>query len=253
LSAFTARFTSTVSNWMGFARTKRALHDNAIAESFFSTLACELLYCRRLRSQPEVRMAVFNYFEGFYNPLRLPSVLGYCSPIAFEQKIELDRSSSTLIEQAPLTVHLTGAIPVQRVGTGSADCVPREAAVGQQGVQHTPMCTRRRIRRLEARGRAVAGGTPWGFFVVRSKSWRRRRDRAVGAPPVATHRRPSPGCGVASRKRRSRSSSGPLRAVVRCGTMVAVSRFGSFYSGCKSYTAVHKNGAACCGQPIENR
>ncbi|MFF9551191.1 IS3 family transposase [Methylobacterium fujisawaense] len=184
---------------MGFARTKRALHDNAIAESFFSTLACELLYCRRLRSQPEVRMAVFNYFEGFYNPLRLPSVLGYCSPIAFEQKIELDRSSSTLIEQAPLTVHRTGAIPVQRVGTGSADCVHREAAVGQQGVQHTPMCTRRRIRRLEARGRAVAGGTPWGFFVVRSKSWRRRRDRAVGAPPVATHRRPSPGCGVASR------------------------------------------------------
>ena len=45
-------------------------YDNAMAESFFATLECELLDRRRFRTQAEARMAVFEFIEGFYNPRR---------------------------------------------------------------------------------------------------------------------------------------------------------------------------------------
>lgn len=69
-------------------------YDNAMAESFFSTLECELLERRRFRSQAEARMACFSYIEGFYNPLRLHSALGYRSPITYEQEYAQDEAVS---------------------------------------------------------------------------------------------------------------------------------------------------------------
>ena len=60
-------------------------YDNAMCESFFGTLECELLDRRRFRSQVEARMAVFDYLEGFYNPRRRHSALGYASPIEYER------------------------------------------------------------------------------------------------------------------------------------------------------------------------
>ena len=59
-------------------------YDNAMAESFFATLECELLDRRRFRTQAEARIAVFEFIEGFYNPRRRHSSLGYLSPIKFE-------------------------------------------------------------------------------------------------------------------------------------------------------------------------
>jgi putative transposase len=61
-------------------------YDNALAEAFFATLECELLDRRRFRSQAEARMAVFHFIEGFYNPTRRHSSLGYLSPIEFEAR-----------------------------------------------------------------------------------------------------------------------------------------------------------------------
>jgi putative transposase len=61
-------------------------YDNAMAESFFATLECELLDRRRFKTQVEARMAVFAFIEGFYNPRRRHSSLGYLSPAAFEQR-----------------------------------------------------------------------------------------------------------------------------------------------------------------------
>jgi putative transposase len=61
-------------------------YDNAMAESFFATLECELLDRRRFKTQAEARMAVFAFIEGFYNPRRRHSSLGYLSPVAFEQR-----------------------------------------------------------------------------------------------------------------------------------------------------------------------
>src|SRR5512147_3146853 len=61
-------------------------YDNAMAESFFATLECELLDRRRFKTQGEARMAVFAFIEGFYNPRRRHSALGYLSPLAFERR-----------------------------------------------------------------------------------------------------------------------------------------------------------------------
>ena len=60
-------------------------YDNAMAESFFATLECELLDRTRLRTQAEARLAIFDFIEGFYNPRRRHSGLGYLSPIEFER------------------------------------------------------------------------------------------------------------------------------------------------------------------------
>ena len=63
-------------------------YDNAMAESFFSTLEAELLSRRRFTSQAEARMACFSYIEGWYNPARLHSALGYRSPMTYEAEKE---------------------------------------------------------------------------------------------------------------------------------------------------------------------
>ena len=61
-------------------------YDNAMAESFFSTLECELLAQRRFVSRAEAKMACFSYIEAWYNPVRLHSALGYRSPMAYEEE-----------------------------------------------------------------------------------------------------------------------------------------------------------------------
>jgi putative transposase len=60
-------------------------YDNAMAESFFATLERELLSRRRFRSQAEANMAVFEWIEGWYNPHRRHSALGYRSPVNYER------------------------------------------------------------------------------------------------------------------------------------------------------------------------
>jgi putative transposase len=60
--------------------------DNAMAESFFATLECELLERRRFKSQAEAEIAVFDFIEGWYNPQRRHSSLGYLSPLQYEKR-----------------------------------------------------------------------------------------------------------------------------------------------------------------------
>jgi putative transposase len=60
-------------------------YDNAMCESFFATLECELLDRHRFRTQAEARLAVFDFIEGWYNPRRRHSALAYLSPVIFER------------------------------------------------------------------------------------------------------------------------------------------------------------------------
>jgi transposase InsO family protein len=62
--------------------------DNAMAESFFASLECELLDRHHFKTHAEAKTAVFEYIEGFYNPHRLHSSLGYHSPINFERRYD---------------------------------------------------------------------------------------------------------------------------------------------------------------------
>jgi len=61
-------------------------YDNAMCESFFATVECELLDRHRFATQSDARMAVFDFIEGWYNPHRRHSSLGQKSPVAFERQ-----------------------------------------------------------------------------------------------------------------------------------------------------------------------
>jgi len=58
--------------------------DNAVAESFFASLQCELLDRHQWDTRTELARAMFHYIEAFYNPTRRHSTLGYLSPVDFE-------------------------------------------------------------------------------------------------------------------------------------------------------------------------
>jgi putative transposase len=61
-------------------------YDNAMAEAFFATLECELIDRHIWINREEARRAVFDYIEGFYNPRRRHSALGYLSPAEYERR-----------------------------------------------------------------------------------------------------------------------------------------------------------------------
>ena len=61
--------------------------DNAVVESFFGTLKQELIYTRRWRTRRELKDAVHDYIELFYNRTRRHSTLGYVSPAKFEESV----------------------------------------------------------------------------------------------------------------------------------------------------------------------
>ena len=61
---------------------------NALCESFFATLECELLDRRDFASQAEAETAVIEFMECFYNPQRRHSALGYLAPAGYEQRRE---------------------------------------------------------------------------------------------------------------------------------------------------------------------
>jgi len=61
-------------------------YDNAMAESFFASLECELIDRRSWQTKTEARLALFTYIEAWYNPRRRHSALGYLSPVNYESK-----------------------------------------------------------------------------------------------------------------------------------------------------------------------
>jgi putative transposase len=61
-------------------------YDNAMCESFFATLECELLDRRRFKTRAEAEMALFDFIEGFYNTNRIHSALDYHSPREYERR-----------------------------------------------------------------------------------------------------------------------------------------------------------------------
>ncbi len=63
-------------------------YDNAMCESFNATLECELLAFHRFKNQRDASAAIFDFIEGWYNPHRKHSALGYLSPNNFERRMD---------------------------------------------------------------------------------------------------------------------------------------------------------------------
>lgn len=122
-------------------------YDNAMAESFFATLECELLARRRFKTQAEARMATFAFIEGFYNPRRRHSALGQLSPMAFERAYVEGASSPGMAKSAAVL----GTVKARpgNGGTGLTDSVP----AGPDGT-----CARRPAHSLGRDGRMGSAG-----------------------------------------------------------------------------------------------
>jgi putative transposase len=92
-------------------------YDNAMCESFFATLECELLDRVTLRTPGEARTAVFDFIEGWYNPTRRHSSLEYESPLAFERRAAEGGQTSSAAAIGPTTG--TGTVELGGIGPRS--------------------------------------------------------------------------------------------------------------------------------------
>ena len=61
-------------------------YDNSMVETFFKTIKSELIWPVAWQSRQQAENAVARYIDGFYNPVRRHSSLGFQSPIAFKRK-----------------------------------------------------------------------------------------------------------------------------------------------------------------------
>jgi putative transposase len=98
-------------------------YDNAMAESFFASLECELIDRRTWKTLTEARLAIFTWIESWYNPHRLHSKLGYLSPINFERK-HLTTQTTTPIQEHGLPTGCFAPVdkPPQLPANGTSPC-----------------------------------------------------------------------------------------------------------------------------------
>ena len=68
-----------------YTSLEHSCDENAAQESFHASLKKEKLYQMKLYTFEDAYKAIYDYIEGFYNPIRLHSSIGYLSPIEFEK------------------------------------------------------------------------------------------------------------------------------------------------------------------------
>ena len=71
-----------------YTELNHSCDQNAAQESFHASLKKEKLYQIKLYNYQDAYRAIFEYIEGFYNPTRLHSSIGYLSPDDFEKKYQ---------------------------------------------------------------------------------------------------------------------------------------------------------------------
>ena len=109
-------------------------YDNAASEAFHATIKKERIYRQSWPTRPEARAAVFEYIEGWYNPRRRHSTLGYLSPVEFE------RHHARLAQpglEAPIPGNGSVAVTSPRVSDGLR--TRRVSTVGVDLAAHGPI------------------------------------------------------------------------------------------------------------------
>jgi putative transposase len=89
--------------------------DNAMCESFFATLECELLDRTTFKTQAEAPMAVFDFIEGWYNPRRRHSALDYLSPLDYERAYA-PQPGAPCRDQGPLKPSAPPPLAAEKIG-----------------------------------------------------------------------------------------------------------------------------------------
>jgi putative transposase len=117
-------------------------YDNAMCESFFATLECELLDRWRFKTQAEARRAVFAFIEGFYNLRRRHSSIGYLSPVDYERC----HQAAAIVLDAHQPAVVLAAVKDKPCGR------PQEAAVLDRRCARQPRHYAGRDERIAPRG-----------------------------------------------------------------------------------------------------
>ena len=91
LIVFTLMYVKEELEKLGFVQSmsrKGEPHDNAVAENFFSCLKCELVYLTSYATRQQAQNSIFRYIEGFYNPVRPHSSIGWLSPMEYARQLK---------------------------------------------------------------------------------------------------------------------------------------------------------------------
>ncbi len=109
-------------------------YDNAVCETFHATLKKEKIYRQSWPTRAAARTAVFEYIEGWYNPRRRHSTLGYLSPIEFERH-------HTELAQLALEAPISANGSVASISPSASDGLTtrRVSTVGVDFVAHAPI------------------------------------------------------------------------------------------------------------------
>ena len=107
-------------------------YDNAMCESFFATLECELLDRHRFVDRREAELAVFDFIEGFYNTRRRHSALGYLAPAVFEKKARPIEEISPRADTLSSVLPLKGEEEARRKSVAVSPVVPHHSVVSSK-------------------------------------------------------------------------------------------------------------------------
>ena len=113
-------------------------YDNAMAESFFASLECELIDRRSWKTFAQARMAIFTWIEAWYNPRRRHSALGQKSPMNFEKALNTASSataSAATADGLPNGCFAPVDKPPQGPSTGPSAC-PQASPLDNPAPEH---------------------------------------------------------------------------------------------------------------------
>jgi putative transposase len=137
-------------------------YDNAVCETFHATLKKEKIYRQSWPTRAAARTAIFAYIEGWYNPRRRHSTLGYLSPIEFERhhaelaQPTLEAPNSSNRSVASILPSAADGLTTRRVSTPGLDLV----AEGLISPENAP-AVRERVRSGRDQGGQETNGHGW--------------------------------------------------------------------------------------------
>jgi putative transposase len=115
-------------------------YDNAVCETFHASLKKEKIYRQSWPTRAAARTAVFGYIEGWYNPRRRHSTLGYLSPIEFERhytelaQLALETPISPNGSVASIAPRASHGLTTRRVSTVGVDFAARAPISPENGL-----------------------------------------------------------------------------------------------------------------------
>ena len=140
-------------------------YDNAVCETFHATLKKEHIYRQSWPTRSRGRTAVFEYIEGWFNPRRRHSTLGYLSPTEFERHYTefaqlalegpISPNGSARIDRAE---GLTRAHNASRLDRRRRYFRRPRAPISPENGLRRPNRSLLRPRRKAVKGRTAAGG-----------------------------------------------------------------------------------------------